>query len=296
MTCLRCLSPDEVALLRNETIKSDVIRLAELLGFDPGVMRRIDHADEHLDVDRLLGAIDGIFSNQRCDRDVASLVLLTNDPTGMSMLACFLRCAVITRQRYMNCHIDDEVYVATMRFFPRFVEGYRMTHKDIRFDQEFWTPRLIAMRLFRIDELEFELLDGERCMIGVHIPSDAVLSATALYTTFLHAHSFLRAHYPRFADAVWCCDSWMLDPALESILPDNSHIRFFRSLFNVVGLQYSDDYKRWIYGRTDIESSAMPMKTSLQRNVRQLVLSGVRMGVGYGEIRNDAIETLKKGL
>lgn len=281
-------------------VESD--ELYEAIGFADDIRARMRAADDNapsvgtaaLD-DVVVDELAGLFKPERWNDSVARLTLLSHDPSGMRLLSWFMRAAAITRSRYAEQGIDDVVFRATMGFFPRFLERRRAAYGDIRFDQEFWAPRQIAMTILRIDELEFEFVGaGEGASyVGVHIPSDARLDGPSLLRT-LHAYRrFVSLQRPVFAGCALRCDSWLLDPSLETMLPSGSRIRLFRSLFEVDGLQYSDDYKQWLCGRLDVTDADLPENTSLQRAVKAFVLGGGRMGIGYGALRADALRRLE---
>lgn len=103
------------------------------------------------------------------------------------------------------------------------------------------------MKIFRLGELEFEFCKRQN-LVSVHIPSDAKLSIENLTISFMLANEFIDKYIPELKNCTFYCISWLLDPALDKLLPEKSNIRVFRSMFRVFGIAYSDDYKRWVFG------------------------------------------------
>lgn len=305
------LTADERHVLAAPPSRAVMDGLYEAIGFADDVRARLRAVDGCVPCDgekpsddgtgdAVIDEIAALFEPERWNDAVARLTLLSRDPSGMRLLAWFMRAAAVTRARYAAQGIDDAVFRATMGFFPRFLERRRAAYGDIRFDQEFWAPRQIAMTILRIGELEFEFAGTGRAAgesassyVGVHIPSDARLDGQSLLRTLRAYHRFVSLHRPAFAGCPLRCDSWLLDPSLEPMLPAGSRIGLFRSLFDVDGLQYGDDYKQWLCGRADMADADLPERTSLQRAVKAFVLGGGRMGIGYGTLRADALRRLE---
>ena len=106
---------------------------------------------------------------------------LGEDTDNIKILACMLKASANVYDIYKEKGISDEIYIATMKCYSRFIdETYRMTGK-LYFDRYWWTTRQAGCHLFRIDELEYEMkhIDDD-IVIGIHIPSDVDFSPSAV--------------------------------------------------------------------------------------------------------------------
>jgi hypothetical protein len=186
-----------------------------------------------------------------------------------------------------SCNISVSIKRRTEKIFGYFfvrVDDAAAAVRQLR-----TTVRQVGCRLFRIGELEYELAEekGER-FISVHIPSDAVLSAGRLNDSLSRARAFLKEYFPeRSGDAV-ICESWLLSPALEDLLPADSGIRRFRGAFTITGSFPDDDSAlQWVFGVTDkqkntVRTEDLPENTSLQRALKARLLSGLKPGSAIG--------------
>lgn len=218
---------------------------------------------------------------------------------GMAQLAVTLTAAGETRKLYRRLGIPEEVYSATMGCIPRFLEETRVLLGRWAYDRGFWTWRQTGGLLLRLGTLEFEVraLEGA-CppglapgdpVLAVHIPSNAVLSRAELDRSYALARTF-------FAETgrslcLWgppralVCGSWLLSPALEQLLPEDSGIRRFAGDYDRFCVDEADDsFYRWLF-RVPDGSRELPEETSLQRRVKAHLRQGGRVGMAKGVLR-----------
>lgn len=197
---------------------------------------------------------------------------LGEDPKGIRMLTCQLICALETRNRYQAAGISDSVFLATMDCFPRFVKEHRESFGFYGFDREWWTVRQLSGVLFRIGLLEYELIEG---FVSLHIPSGARLEPSAVAASVEAAREFIARYFPDWQEAPFICHSWLLSPTLRELLPVDSYILHFQSLFDITPTGLSDrDFLVWVFRNKDIPLSQLPENTSLQRKLKAHLLEG----------------------
>ncbi len=213
--------------------------------------------------------------------------LFPDDERGLKKLKLLLSAALKTRALYEKNHIDDKIFVDTMKCFSRFVREHKAAFGSYGFDRDFWVGRQLSLCLFRLGELEYESGEWEgKKLLSVHIPSDADLSPEKVDVSLSFARKFFASHFPEYADAKFACYSWLLSPALEKLLPENSKIIQFRRRFEILEVnENADGYKLWVYKTTTLPPEEFPENTSLQRNMKKYILNGGKIGEALGIIR-----------
>lgn len=207
------------------------------------------------------------------------------DPLGYKMLCAQLRCAMDAWETYEKLGFSRKIYADTMAAFSRFVKEHMESFGTYGFDRDFWTVRQISCTLFRIGQLEYELVhrDGKP-VLSMHIPSDADLSLPGLRASYLQARELLNPVFPEWADAPIYCESWLLSQNLPQLLPESSRILGFQRSYRITPVSRTDsNVLMWVYKNRDIPLAELPEQTSLQRSLKAFLLSGgvFRDGQGY---------------
>ena len=195
------------------------------------------------------------------------------DDDGAAILIRQLMIASDCRKYGAWKDIPEEIWMETMKCFPRFISEHRRSYGWDGFDRYGWTTRQIGAKLFRIGELEYELAEDEegRKEIGLHIPSDAKLEAERMNASLKEADAFIRERFPGWAGVPKTCESWLLSPALKDLLPEGSRILKFQEAFELKETYPEDDAAlEWVFyvaegQREGLDISRLPEDTSLQR-------------------------------
>ncbi|RSX57476.1 acyltransferase domain-containing protein [Bifidobacterium samirii] len=220
------------------------------------------------------------------------------DPDGLHMLYWMLAAAAVhTAADYRRRGIPAAVFDATMGCFPRFVGEHRVSYGHYGFDRDFWTYRQLSSMLFRIGELEYELVAdaadtgspfacvGSPRVIAMHIPSDARLTPDACDESLDLARTFLTRFFPDWIGLPFVCESWLLSPALERLLPADSRILAFQRRFDILTTDDdAPDWREWVYRRSDAPIADLPEGTSLQRAMKRHLMAGGKVGTGTGTL------------
>lgn len=208
--------------------------------------------------------------------------VLGDDPLGVRQLACQLYCACLCYNTYREMGIPDQIYYDTMTCYTRFVTECFYYRDGYQFDRGWWTWRQLSMCVFRLGELEYELRPNKT--IAMHIPTGAKFSPEDVDSSLTKATEFLREFFPEYVGVPFTCNSWLLSPSLEPLLPDSSNIinfqrRFCRTDINLEPM----DYVSWLFQRLpDVDPKDLPENTSLQSAVKKFVLNGGRIGNAAG--------------
>lgn len=212
---------------------------------------------------------------------------LGEDPQGFKLLCCMLRCALAAQDTYRKLGFSQSIYYDTMACFSRFVREHRESYGFYTFDRGSWTVRQISCKLFRIGQLEYELVTRERNpMISLHIPSDALLQEDRLRQSYLQARQVIGSAFPEYADAPMYCVSWLLSPALTQLLKPDSRILAFQRLFDITPIPAENmQFLQWIVKKPNLPPEEFPEDTSLQRNLKAFLLKGGSFPIGKGILR-----------
>lgn len=201
---------------------------------------------------------------------------LGDDPGGFRMLCCMLRCALEARERYRVLGLSEEIYYDTMGCFSRFVREHMESYGSYGFDRDFWTVRQVSCKLFRIGQLEYELLCREgKPEISLHIPTDTQLRLSLLRESWLQAREVLFCLFPEYENAPFSCHSWLLSPDLASLLPSESNILAFQRSFSISPIDKScTGVIQWVFKNPKLQPDAYPENTSLQRRLKAFLRAG----------------------
>ena len=214
---------------------------------------------------------------------------LGEDPDGLKILWCMLQCALTAKERYRILGLPDAIYYDTMAGFSRYVREYREKYDRWGFNVAFWTVRFVSCTLFRIGQLEYELLqrNGEN-WISLHIPTDISLCQPLLRQSYLQARQAIAKAFPEYADAPMYCRSWIMSPILEEFLPYESNIVTFHRSFTIEPSPMDGiDFLEWVTKRPVGPFEELPEDTTLQRKLKEFFLSGKEYYYGMGVLKPD---------
>lgn len=209
------------------------------------------------------------------------------DPRGLKRLTISLNCALETWKQYQKLGLTEEIFVATMGCFPRFVGEHLESFGCYGFDREWWTVRQLSGRLFRIGELEYELVEDA---VDLHIPSDANLKPEALRASWEAARGWIAKCFPEYAGKPMKCESWLLSPTLAELLPPDSRILEFQRSFDLTGAEPGEEFRLWVFKNRDIPNEDLPEHTSLQRNLKRFLLNGGTFLEGQGVLKEEPFQ------
>lgn len=212
--------------------------------------------------------------------------VLGDDPDGIKIMACQLHCACDVYETYRKMGIPDEIFFATFSCYVRFVKeciGYRGRPM---FDRGWWTWKQISLRVFRLGALEFEL--RPEGTVAIHIPGGTDFSPERVDEALALAKNFVGKYFPKYQNAEFTCNSWLLSPQLTPLLRENSHIRSFQQRFILKSTDFeARDYISWLFqALPDTPTEALAERTGLQRRVKRFLLAGGKIGNGFGVLKS----------
>ena len=129
---------------------------------------------------------------------------------------------------------------------------------------------------YRYDDLTDEsgrviLTRGDK-VINLHIPEDGKMDIKLCSISLRRISSFFAEYLPNYNWKGFFCESWLLDPQLKAMVPENSNIRKFQSFGYQFPLHESDAAIFRIFGTTDPQKVENP--SYLLRKAAEFLKSG----------------------
>lgn len=215
-------------------------------------------------------------------------VRFPDDTKHIKILTCMLLCAVDIYQLYSSKGISDQIYIETMKCFTRFISECKRETGVYAFDRAFWTARQVNGKLFRIGELEYEMVTFKsKPTISVHIPSDSIMTDENCNDSLDKANDFFKRFFNEFDGCDYICESWLMMPELKKFLKPDSNIIKFQNRFDIKEIDYNDkEFFTWVFNTKNTDAiSDLPEKSSLQRNLKNYLLNGGKFGSAFAVLR-----------
>lgn len=111
--------------------------------------------------------------------------------------------------------------------------------------------------------------------ISVHIPDKGALTEEACVDSYNRATETFKKYYPELDIKAFHCHSWMLAPELKDMMkPDSKILGFANRYMKYPVPTDGDDVMNFVFYLKAKDYKDLPEDTSLQRNLKQLYLSG----------------------
>ena len=174
---------------------------------------------------------------------------------------------------------DDQAWTATLAESDGCATGYLVSD-----------GRALAEPIeLRLDEWSVLLAPGLGA-IEVHIPEDGRMLHEDCIDSYRAAVRFFAQSFPDKQFGGFTCNSWLLDPELQRILPAESNIVRFQREFYLIPIP-TDDAQTLsrVFGSIPEDLSKAPRETSLQRAILDHIAAGNQMRRGFGFMPADEI-------
>lgn len=298
---------------RQPTAMGDALAMARALELPAPVTEQLEALCPGLPWARLEPAVTALCSPQQAQAAQATLdrsLTGQDGDSGQAQLAVMLAAARRTADLWARAGIAETLFWDTMGCFGRFL---RETHAVLGrwcFDRSFWVWRQTAGYIARLGALEFEYCQAQTgplppgiaagdVILQVHIPSDARLAGTDLECSYTLAQRFFShgnplQNDPRPPRAV-LCGSWLLAPALQTLLAPGSGIRRFAAGYEIFSVDEGDEgFYLWLFeGKRELQ--VLPERTALQRAAKRHLQQGGKLGAAVGRLRGWPQETTGQG-
>ena len=206
---------------------------------------------------------------------------------GERNLITYLSLCEGVAEKYREAGIPEDILIDTLYDIVRWCESYTAIKGRLYLGEIPWLRRHMSLNLFKLGRLQFAMADsfcdipkygiksGDPVM-EVHIPAGEKLSPEECRKSFEMAKEFFAKYFPEHKYEYFTCHSWLLDSVLNEILPENSNILAFKSLFDVVDEEESYAVLRYVFPWNTDESNVKDAVTfsAFSEKVKRHVLSG----------------------
>ena len=215
----------------------------------------------------------------------------------MSMLLLLL-CGEPLLDLYHMAEISEDIYIDSMKDLTcKLVECYELHGIWGTFVSD-WYPRFYTMDRFALGRLQYEfstfgledtLINGNLIkkgdkVLNMHIPSSGSFSTKVRMHSYKKAYEFYEKDFGG-KPIPFVCNSWLLYPKYQDILPERSNILGFCKDFAYIHERTEDDFHNaWrIFGKDyKKDPKEWPRDTSLRKLFAEYVECGGTSGNGYG--------------
>lgn len=284
-----------------------ITEFGQLAGFPPEASRFLENCFDRLLSDKeirndMYFAMDNFF----CKDDEKYLEILDFIATKnichkycVNMIF-FIICSAPLKYIYKQKGFSDELYQATISDL-----GYKLKEcRDLydiwgTFVPE-WFKGFYRCKRFKLGRLQYEKIefpfDNYKGIIqkgdfvyNCHIPSGAPLKERDVLDSLQKAYRFYYSELQGKSMPV-VCRSWLLYPPHYKLFPENSNLRRFYQLFDVIDRNESknnSNFWRIFSMEYNNDPDSWPEHTTLQKNFKKFISEGNCMGNGFGVLLFD---------
>ena len=229
---------------------------------------------------------------------IAEFAERENVPVEVLNLYIYMRMCERSVAIYEEKGIDIEIFYATMkevveRCWLNFDETgiYGIPQEIYRR----WFRRYIGCTIFRLGRLNFDIaksiydteIEGIKVCkddpcISVHIPGGSRLDEDECEAAYDQARWFFKKYF-NMNPPVFFCYSWLIQPWLAEVLPEQSLISRFQGRYKIIDfVDDPGDVLRWVFPERCENPKDYPENTTIQRAVKERILRGDIIGYGSG--------------
>lgn len=154
-----------------------------------------------------------------------------------------------------------------------------------------WLCKHFRAQLFHIGRLQYEVIqfkeDNEFLkkgdyVINIHIPAGGRMPYEEVCDSYRQAAVFFEKLMPDYPIKYFICETWMLSPQLRDILDGSSNLIQFLNDYELYGTSEDEGFYDSIFIKKPKDLNSLSEKTSLQRAIKEHLLSGKKLLSGRG--------------
>ncbi len=211
-------------------------------------------------------------------------------PMGLLPLLSLVTSADAVRRFHAARGVPPADSASGLRDLGQQVAVHRRTYGEFGLHTQGWLVCVWSGAYFWLGRLAFNLmrLDG-RWVIDTHIPESGPLTVESVDESFARARDLFGRHFADLPAEAFRCHSWLLDPRLAEVLPEESNIVRFQRRWQLYGdpAAGDDDAVFFVFRRRDTSPdsrSRLPRDTTLQRAILDHIEAGGHWQLRHGRI------------
>jgi len=222
---------------------------------------------------------------------------------GKRNFLSFLYFCEDTASKYKDLGIDESVLIDTLSDLVIWTDVWSELKGELYLGELNWLKRHLSCRLFKLSRLQFcmaeydeeEFNSGpkrEEKVIEVHVPAVGSLNLEECIASIRCASDFFRRYFPDFCYELFTCESWLLSAEVNDMLSDDSNIKQFASLFEVIGQIPSESLFKYLF-RWDASREKLQFleaKSSLAKKIKEMALCDTTFHNGVGIIKKSELK------
>ena len=254
--------------------------------FWDGIKLGNNHREAALGMNFEIAECERLYELYKKDHSDFFQEVLKKEKSGLWFLWLYSYMACEVYDKYREEGIAEEIFWDTFQDIRFWCENAEREYGIMGLAVYEWFYRHIDMVLFRLGRLQFEKMELEEyvaeglekgiSVVNIHIPQGEPLSWEACEKSLEMVRIFWGSQMP------YICHSWLLYPGLNEVLSEKSNIREFRKHFKVIKVDYKEREAEWrVFGKVLKNVVEYPEETSLQKRVKEYLLSGKCLGNGW---------------
>lgn len=221
----------------------------------------------------------------------------------MLNLVSYLNYCEDIEKKFVEKGISEKILLDTLADIRIWAYRHKEIYGEYGVAEIVWLKWLPTMKMFTLGRLEYKMgrylffTPRKRLWLGkkiieIHIPRGEKVTDENILSSLNHALEFFEKYFPEYKYDYFTCGSWMLDPNLKEILPESSGILAFQKHFDQVLYFPHIDHIRFVFGENVNKNNIKDFepKTSLQKALKERILSKGKLGVGLSVIHKENIK------
>lgn len=166
-------------------------------------------------------------------------------------------------------------------------------YEGIRISQMLWGAYFVNIKIIEIGRLQYEFIkfnplkeDEYKECIKIHIPSGERLIEQDVKLSIENSRIEIKKYF-NLENPDYYCSSWLLSPVINQIVDNNSNISKFYNMFEILEEKDGiEDILNFVFNVKDCNNyTKLEEKTSLQKQVKQLLLKNENLTIGVGVLK-----------